>query len=42
MLAIHWGILEIFFAGLLASLVGAVSVFAILMLLQLFRNPARR
>ncbi len=42
MLAIHWGVLEIFFTGLLASLVGAVGVFAVFVLVQLFRNPARR
>ncbi len=42
MLAIHWGFLELFFAGVLASLVGAVGLFALFMFVQLFRNPSRR
>jgi len=37
-----WGFLEFFFMGLLAALVLVVGVFALFMLLQLFRNPARR
>lgn len=37
-----WGILEWFFAGLLAFLVGVVGVFFAYMLAQLFLNPARR
>jgi hypothetical protein len=40
MLAIH-GFLEWFFAGLLATLVGAVGLFALFMFAQLFRNPGR-
>ena len=35
------GFLEWFFAGLLASLVGVVSLFALYVGLQLFRNPGR-
>ena len=42
MLAIHWGFLEIFFATVLASLVGVVGLFAAFVALQLFRNPGRR
>ncbi len=42
MLAIQWGFLEIFFAAVLASLVGAVGLFAGFVALQLFRNPGRR
>ena len=35
------GFLEWFFAGLLASLVGIVSLFALYVGVQLFRNPGR-
>lgn len=35
------GFLEWFFAGLLASLVGIVTLFAGYVALQLFRNPGR-
>ena len=42
MLAIHWGFLEIFFVSVLTLLVGAVGLFALFLLIQLFRNPARR
>jgi hypothetical protein len=35
------GFLEWFFAGLLASLVGVVTLFAIYVALQMFRNPGR-
>jgi hypothetical protein len=35
------GFLEWFFAGLLASLVGVVTLFAIYVTLQMFRNPGR-
>jgi hypothetical protein len=42
MLALHWGFLELFFVGVLASLVGAVGLFALFVIIQLFRNPARR
>ena len=35
------GFLEWFFAGLLASLVGIVSLFAAYVALQMFRNPGR-
>lgn len=35
------GFLEWFFAGLLASLVGAVGLFALFVFVQLFRNPGR-
>ena len=35
------GFLEWFFAGLLASLVGIVTLFAAYVALQLFRNPGR-
>jgi hypothetical protein len=41
-LAIHWGFLEIFFALVLTSLVGIVSLFAVFVTVQLFRNPGRR
>jgi hypothetical protein len=41
-LAIHWGFLEIFFALVLLSLVGIVSLFAVFVTVQLFRNPGRR
>jgi hypothetical protein len=37
-----WGFLEWFFAGLLAMLVGAVGLFFLFLLAQLFLNPARR
>lgn len=42
MLAIQWGFLEIFFAFVLLSLVGVVSLFAVFVTVQLFRNPGRR
>lgn len=35
------GFLEWFFAGLLASLVGMVTLFAGYVALQMFRNPGR-
>jgi hypothetical protein len=35
------GFLEWFFAGLLAMLVGIVSLFALYVAVQLFRNPGR-
>ncbi|MDP9326968.1 MAG: hypothetical protein M3P10_02050 [Actinomycetota bacterium] len=35
------GFLEWFFAGLLASLVGIVTLFAAYVALQMFRNPGR-
>lgn len=35
------GFLEWFFAGLLASLVGIVTLFAGYVALQMFRNPGR-
>jgi hypothetical protein len=35
------GFLEWFFAGLLASLVGVVALFAGYVALQMFRNPGR-
>ncbi len=37
-----WGFLEFFFVGLLVFLVVVVSVFALFMVVQQFRNPARR
>jgi hypothetical protein len=37
-----WGLLEWFFAGLLAFLVGVVGLFFLYLVLQLFINPARR
>ena len=40
MVAIH-GFLEWFFAGMLASLVGVVGLFALYVFVQLFRNPGR-
>jgi len=40
MLAIR-GFLEWFFLGLLVVLVGAVGLFALYLVAQLFRNPAR-
>jgi hypothetical protein len=39
-LAIH-GFLELFFAGLLAALLGAVGAFSLFLLMQLIRNPGR-
>ncbi len=36
-----WGFLEWFFAAMLTALVGAVSLFALFVAVQLFRNPAR-
>ncbi|HXF73716.1 MAG TPA: hypothetical protein VNO79_14040 [Actinomycetota bacterium] len=35
------GLLEWVFLGLLAALVGAVGLFALYLVAQLFRNPAR-
>jgi hypothetical protein len=37
-----WGLLEWFFAGLLAFLVGVVGIFFLYLVAQLFRNPGRR
>ena len=37
-----WGFLEYFFVGLLVSQVVVVSAFALFLVVQQFRNPARR
>jgi len=37
-----FGLLEWFFAGLLAMLVGVVGLFFLYVAVQLFRNPSRR
>jgi hypothetical protein len=37
-----WGFLEYFFVGLLILLVGLVTLFALFLVVQQFRNPARR
>lgn len=37
-----FGLLEWFFAGLLTALVGLVGLVFLYMVVQLFRNPARR
>lgn len=36
-----WGLLEWFFAGLLAFLVGLVGLFFLFLIVQLFLNPSR-
>ena len=38
----NWGFLEWFYVGLLVFLVVLVSLFALFLVVQQFRNPARR
>lgn len=39
---VAFGILEWTFVGVLVALVGAAGVFALFIVIQLFRNPSRR